>query len=359
VTLVALLLFLLLGGGLLWYSGRLDFLGRKTDAIATDLGQTRQDVAGLGDKMRTVAEQSAEHFSDIDRKLDAQRDTQAKMMDLIDQVAKEAIAREAQLRGGIDKLKQDLGATVDDLNRRLVVKPNDKPAAPAPRAPAAAGKPAPRIEPGMKMDVILKRGNYYTGVLLGISGTEVALQTNPNAGAKPSKFDIKDVQAFQTRDGVFALNEETKEFEPALTYFRFNKSANHFERSDDPEDATLAQDAQVLGPVNAVKALLAVSRDGSWSVGLPLPASKSPTAIPAYHLKELITAKGVYTYDDKKQDYDYKSHGQLATEAKEKRDEYWRQVDEKQWARRKESYQLVTNRLKALAPYYWRRWWWW
>jgi hypothetical protein len=285
------------------------------------------------------------------------------MMDLIDQVAKEAIAREAQLRGGLDKLKQDLGANLDDLNRRLAGKPDAKvggaAGAAAAVAPKAAARPAPRIEPGMKMDVILKKGNYYTGVLLGINGTEVSLQTNPNAGAKPSKFDIKDVQAFQTRDGVFALNEETMAFEPALTYFRFNPSSKLFERTEDPEDATLAQDAQVLGPVNAVKALLAVAKDGQWTIGLPLPASKAPAALPAYHLKEIITAKGVYTYDDAKQEYTYKSHFELAQDAKAKRDEYWKQVDEKQWQRRKESYELVTNRLKALAPYYWRRWWWW
>ena len=46
----------------------------------------------------------------------------------------------------------------------------------------------------MKMDVVLKKGTYFTGVLLGISATEVSVQTNPNSD-KPSKFDIRDVQA--------------------------------------------------------------------------------------------------------------------------------------------------------------------
>jgi len=158
---------------------------------------------------------------------------------------------------------------------------------------------------------------------------------------------------------VFALNEQSMAFEPALTYFRFNPSSKLFERTDDPADATLAEDAQVLGPVNAVKALLAVARDGQWTVGLPLPASKAPGAIPAYHLKEIVTAKGVYTYDDTKQEYTYKSHYRLATEAKERRDEYWRQVDEKEYQRRKEAYELGTNRLGALAAYFGGRWMWW
>jgi hypothetical protein len=357
VALVALLLFLLLGGGLLWHSGKLDRLWART-------GKIEDDLTDLGQQMRQQAESTADHFGRIEQEQAVKRDKDHKELMAKVDAAEQVMAQEAaKLRIGVDQLKKDLGATLDDLNRRLTAKPNDMPAAadPRPAAPrAAAARPAPRIEPGMKMDVVLKKKDvYYTGVLLGISGTEVTLQTNPNAGAKPSKFDIKDVQAFQTRDGMFALNEDTQMFEPALTYFRFNPSSKLFERSDDPDDATLAQDAQILGPVNAVKALLAVPRDGQWTIGLPLPASKAPGAIPAYHLKEIVTAKGVYTYDDARQDYTYKSHYQLATEAKEKRDEYWRQVDEKQYERRKEVYGLVTDRFRALAPYYWRRWWWW
>ena len=105
----------------------------------------------------------------------------------------------------------------------------------------------------MKMDVIMKRGEYYTGVLIGIDGTRVRLQTIPDPKAKPSEFDIKDVQAFHTRDGVFAFNEETGGFESAVTFFRYNKSSGHFERMDDnPQDATMAQDAAIRGPTNAV-----------------------------------------------------------------------------------------------------------
>ena len=74
-----------------------------------------------------------------------------------------------------------------------------------------------------------------------------------------------------------------------------------------------------------------IGKTGEWCVGLPIPASQSPGAIPAYHLKEIITSKGVYTYDDRKQDYDYKPHTQVAAEARAARDEYWRKVDEKEY----------------------------
>ena len=48
VAAVALLLFLLLGGGFLWSTGRLHMLGRKTDEIATDVAKTRGDVTAPG-----------------------------------------------------------------------------------------------------------------------------------------------------------------------------------------------------------------------------------------------------------------------------------------------------------------------
>lgn len=365
VTLVALFLFVLLGGGLLWHSGRLDRLFTRT-------GKIEEDVAGLGDQMRQQAQESAVHFNKIEQEQVAQKAAQDELMKKVDAAAQQVIAAEAAVRGGMENLKKELGASVDDLNRRLAGKPADQPAdAPAPPVPpppgapvpprAAAAKKGPRIEPGMKMDVILKdRSNFYTGVLLGITGTEVKLQTLEWAGAKPTVVDLKKVGAFQTRDGVYALNEETGNFEPALTYYKLNKSSKEFERLDSTSrEPSMAEDAKVLGPTQAVAAVWARGPSGEWCVGLPLPASKSPDSMPAYHLKEVITAKGLYTYDDKAGDYSFKSHGELAADAQAKRDEYWKQVDEKQWQRRKESYQLVTNRLRALAPYYWRRWWWW
>jgi FHA domain len=357
VTLVALILFLMLGGGLLWHSGKLDRLFTRT-------GKIEEDVAGLGDQMRQQAQDTAVHFGKIEEEQVAQKAAQDELMKKVDAAAQQVIAAEAAVRGGMENLKKELGASVDDLNRRLAGKPAEKPAddpaaAPVPRA--AAAKKGPRVEPGMKMDIILKdRSNFYTGVLLGISGTEVRLQTLEWPGAKPTVLDLKKVGAFQTRDGVYALNESTGNFEPALTYYKLNKSSREFERLDSTSrEPSMPEDAKVLGPTQAVAAVWARGPGGEWCVGLPLPVSQSPDSVPAYHLKEVVTAKGVYTYDDKAGDYSFKAHSQLAAEAKEKRDEYWRQVDEKQWQRRKESYQLVTNRLRALAPYYWRRWWWW
>jgi len=173
------------------------------------------------------------------------------------------------------------------------------------------------------------------------------------------QWDIREVQAFQTRDGIFAFNEAAGQFEPGVTYFRFNKSSQQMERVDANQDTYLAQDAQVLGPTNSARALLSVGPTGEWCVGLPLPASRSPQALPAYHFKEIVTSKGVYAYDDQKQDFVYKSHTQFAQEAKEATDKYWEEWRKKNWDRRVQEYQLGTERLKALAPLFWRPWSWW
>jgi hypothetical protein len=355
VSVAAAICFLLLAGGLLWHSGKLDRLGART-------GKIEDSMTVLGEQMRQQADDTANHFGKIERDVVAQKAADDERTQKIDAVAQQVIAQEAKARGGLAKLKNELGASVDDLNRRLTDKPlGAPPQEPAP-PPVTTKRAGPRIEPGMKMDVIMKLNlnTVYTGILLGIDGTNVRLQTLDLAGAKPTLLDLRKVQAFQTLDGMFSLNDATGEFEPAVTYFRFNRSSKEFERTDSGSQMpVLAEDAQILGPSSAVRALWARGPSGEWCVGLPLSGGQSPASIPAYHFNQIITAKGLYTFDGPTQDFVYKAHSQLAAEAKEKRDEYWRQVDEKEWQRRKEAYQLATDRFTGLASYAGRSWWWW
>jgi pSer/pThr/pTyr-binding forkhead associated (FHA) protein len=353
-AIVALLLFLLLGGGLLVYSDKLRSHGEQIGELKTGQEKLTDDVAALGANVRKLADETADHFAKVDQDLAAGREKQDKTQEAVRAV----LAEEARVRGGIDQLKKDLGASLDDLNRKLTLKPAERAnQQQPPRAAANGKKPGPRIEPGMKVDAIMKDGsNYYKGVLLGIDGTHVRLQTLPYPDAKPSEFDIRQVQAFQTRDGIFAYNEATGEFVSAITYFKLNKASGMFERTDDQLDPYRCEDAQVLGQMT-VRALWGWGPDGGRVLGLPGAGSQSPPPMEAKYLAEVVTAKGIYTFDQSTMDYTFKPYSQLAAEAKVKRDEYWDKVDEKQWQRRKESYQLVTDRLHALWPYFWRRWW--
>ena len=181
----------------------------------------------------------------------------------------------------------------------------------APKAAAAPAKPI-RIEPGEKVSVVVKNKCFYTGSYIGMTDKTVKLQTIPDPTARPSEWDIREVQAFQTRDGIFAYNESTGQFEPGVSYYRFNKSTGQMDKINSAQDTYLAQDAQILGPTNSAQALLSIGPTGEWTVGLPMPESRSPQSIPAYHFKEIVTSKGVYAYDDQKQDFVYKSHTEFA-----------------------------------------------
>jgi hypothetical protein len=285
-------------------------------------------------------------------KLKKQADEHRKKADELYQKARAAaqphIAAEAKARGGADQARQQLGVTLEEINARL------QPGAP----PLPPGTPGYRVEPGMRVDVIMKVGaNQYSGALVGIDGTKVLLQTIPLPGAKSSAFDVSDIAAFQTSYGIFAYNPKTRRIVPALTYYYFNKATGNFERmTTGIGDAFLAEDAKVVGPTNSALALYGVAPDGSWSIGLPVPYSESPQAIPAANFQRIITSQGTYSYDDKGKDYTYKTHAQVAQEAQAQKDAAGQAYYKQLWDRDVQSYQLQTDRVRALQPYYTSFW---
>src|SRR5207248_10123262 len=147
----------------------------------------------------------------------------------------------------------------------------------------------------------------------------------------------------------------------AMTFYKFNKPAGAFERLDSlSQDTYLSEDAAVTkGAVHSARVLLSRGSLGELCIGLPVPAAQGPQVLPAYNFDEIVTAKGVYTYNTAKQDYDYKTHVQIAAEIKAATDQKWKEFEEKEYRRRVEAYKLGTERIRALASYYRRRWWWW
>jgi hypothetical protein len=214
------------------------------------------------------------------------------------------------------------------------------------RQPAALG-----LEPGMRVDVIMKNGGtYYTGTLVGIDGARVRLQTIPLPGARPSEFDLSKVQAFRTSAGVYAYDPGTGKLVPAMTYYRLDQSAGTFERMSSRSDgAFLGVRARILGPTNSACASLAIGPDGSWLVGLPATASDSPQTIPASNFREVVTSGGVYKYDAQAKDYAYQSHAQIADVARAARDAAGQAYYQQQWDR---AYQLRTADAQAQQTYY-------
>jgi hypothetical protein len=364
VAAVALALLLLLFGGLWLFGDRLRGVAARTEEVAETTQKGFENVDEQFKQINARVDQVTSEFARIDKDLEDRKQAEAENADKLAQIARDVARQEQaerQRQGKLDKVADNLA----ELNQKLA-KPENRAgggatggkadAARAEAPPAAARQVA--LKPGQRMDVILKKGVFYTGSLVSIDKERVKLQTNPNH-TKPSEFDIRDVQAFQTRDGVFAYDEATGTFESALTYYRLNRSSGEFERAESTQDAYLSEDASVAGPTSAAHALLSRGPAGELCVGLPLPASRSPGALPAYHFKEIVTSKGVYTYNESKHDYDFKAHAEIAAAIKAATDKFWKEREEKEHQRRVESYKLGTERVRALAGLYWRRWWWW
>jgi hypothetical protein len=237
----------------------------------------------------------------------------------------------------------------DDETRRTVRR-----SGPAGQVPPPDSSAAPGLEPGMRVDVILKNaGTCYTGTLVGIDGATVRLQTIPLPGARPSEFRLSDVQAFHTCAGVYAYDPGTGRLVPAMTYYRLDQSAGAFERMSSGSDgAFLGVPARILGPTNWEWASLAVGPDGSWVVGLPAPAPDSPQTIPASNLREVVTSGGVYTYDAQAKNFAYQSHAQIADAARAARDAAGQAYYQQQWDRTVQLYQLQINGAQTLQSYY-------
>jgi hypothetical protein len=260
----------------------------------------------------------------------------------ISQAAQPHLDAQAAAHGGQEQARRAAGASLADINARLAAR----------AAAAGSSQGGPRIEPGMKMTVLLKsNAKYYTGTLVGVRDGKLLLQTIPEPGAKPSEFELKDIAAFQISAGIFAYNPNAGKIVPALTCYRFNKATGNFDRMDScPGDVFLAEHAQVVGPTKSTPALFDSSADGTWAVGLPVPFDNSTPRIPAASFQKVITSEGVYTYDPQAKGYNYKSHAAFAREAQAQKDAAGQAYYKQQWDHDTQQYQLQTNRIQAMQP---------
>jgi hypothetical protein len=283
-------------------------------------------------------------------KLKKQSDEQQKIDDetrrKVNETARKNIDTQAKAGGGAEQARRDHGASLGQINDRLPK--TDGQTAPA---DSSAG---PRLEPGARVEVVMKNGNYYSGTLIGIDGAKVRVQTIPDPEAKPSEFNLDKIAAFRTSDGMFAYNRKLGRFEPALAVYRLNRSSGVFERTESSYGAAfLTEPARVLGPPpGAVWGLVGIAQDGAIALALPIPQSESPEAIPADRIQEIVTSAGVYSYDPKTKDFTFKSHAQFAEEARQQRDAAGQAYYDKEWARRMLEYQVTHPPVVTMLPYY-------
>lgn len=240
------------------------------------------------------------------------------------------------------------------LDLRDLNKPMASPS--TPKSPGDTGGLS--IEPGERVEVFVKDSqNPYVGAFVGIDGAKVLLQTIPAPDAKPSEVDLRNVQAFQTDDGIYAYNRATGQFVPALTYYKLNPATGNFERmAGATGDSFLAYTAKVIGPTSSVVALLGVAPDGSWSLGLPVPPRESPTSIPASNFQQIVTTEGVYTYNPAAKNFTYQTHVAIAQATDAKNLAEMKANNLADWNRRMQEYQIKNPPPVAMNPYYSASW---
>src|SRR4051794_13440242 len=106
------------------------------------------------------------YFDTVYAQATAQRNAADEQRAKVRAAAQRHIDALVKANGGMTQVRRTYGASLADLNARL---PN-----PAGQSRPAGAAPGPRLEPGMRVDVIMKNGaDSYTGTLVGIEGSTV------------------------------------------------------------------------------------------------------------------------------------------------------------------------------------------
>ncbi|HEX4590674.1 MAG TPA: hypothetical protein VH120_12130, partial [Gemmataceae bacterium] len=196
------------------------------------------------------------YFEKLNNRLEEQKKKDEETREK-DRAAENKIEAQAKAAGGVEQARREHGASIGQINARL---------RPAPGQPQPAkSSSGPRLEPGTHVEIVTKDGRDYSGTLVGIDGTRVRLQTIPDPSARPSEFDLNNIAAFRTRDGMFAYNLRSGRFEPALAIYRLNRTTGDFERMDAKYgSAFLTEPARIIGPPpGTVWGLVGLAPDGS------------------------------------------------------------------------------------------------
>jgi hypothetical protein len=315
-------------------------LARSGDPQAGPSGQTPPNVLtdpAYFEKLQKQADELRKQADELDRKLK--------------QAAQPHLDAQTKALGGQDQARRTAGASLAEINARLAARAGQSP-------PPADANPGPRIEPGMKMTVLMKtNSHHYTGTLVGVQDGKLLLQTIPAEGAKPSQFELRDIAAFQISAGIYAYNPKIGQIVPAVTCYTLNKVTGNYDRMEKcPSDTFLAEHAKIVGPTKSTPAFFDASLHGTWGVGLPIPFDNSPQTIPAANFQQIITSKGVHTYDAATKGYTYKSHAQFTKEAQAQKDAAGKEYYKNQWDRHTQEYQLETNRVQAMQPIFTSPW---
>ncbi len=383
-VLLALLGILTAGGAYAYWRlhGRIDKIDASVSAIGERVDRQKEEVA----------EQNAQHLALINAKLDA------KFMEVVTKMAEQEKAQLQAQNKLTDVTKQLFN--LEELNKRVKERPADPALPPLPEPPAPQGQPrgVPRVndpailkapppadnaksdlpqevpdarpavkppapaeaaqiefKPGDRIDLLHKNGHAYSGNLVFVSAERVKLLSNPNWPNRPSDYDMRDVLAIQTKDGMYAFSRELGAFVNALSSYALKPGSDTFVKLSGNPDTYLAENVKIVG-TKTVNGLYSYGQEGQHVITLPLP--NGPDSIPAYQFQTLVTSKGIFEWNKDTSRYDFTTHPAIAAKIKAENDKYWKEFQEERYRKNMEGYEAATRRLQALAPFWGTRWWW-
>lgn len=358
ITMLAAMFFvlMLLIAGAVWL---IDLRGRSTDQNVAKVGQTVDQYGKtLDDTQKQVENISADvktlamNFDESNKRHQEQRDADSKRIDL---AATDARRLNLEMLEEMRR-KQAQGQAVpagerpvDDLNALNRARGG--------RADVDPTEPPLELKPGLTLSIRLRNtGNnkgvdYENSALAAATGDAIFLHSFNEA--KPKKIAIEEIETLFVKNQMYAYNPSTSQFEPGLAYFRLEKTAGMFSRVPRQDiDLSVSERGIIEGETSTQ---CFVSRSAGMSLVLPKSRFGS-SSFEAKVIETITTNYGVYTWYEPEREYKFKTHAAIAKEINEVKDRQAKDQKEDEYKKKIEQYKLVTDRVKALRPYWWSWW---
>lgn len=356
------LLLLMLISTVIWLLNRqLDVSTSKTHARIEEVNQTVDTVKGRQDEADKKLDQIvadvrgvAGRLDDINKQQKAERDKDRQRIDqAVNLAVREAARMNENIQAELRRL-QEQGKKLDA--NRMPVADLDA------LNKARGGNVDPsehslKFKPGLVLSIRKKNsGNrrqfdYENMALVHATPDAIYLQWFED---KPKEVKVEDIETIAVKNQIYNFDPRSKSFEPGVAHYRLDRASAQFVRqSNSEDDLSVYQRGTIVGE-SPTFCLIHRSAQGI-SIALPKNVYGS-TAFPAKSILEVVTNFGVFVWSEAERDYVFQTHQQYADKYNAERDKARKEQLEEEWKKRKEAYQLVTERLKAVRPYWWHWW---
>lgn len=337
----------------------IDLRGRSTDDTVknvektvgqqgTALNQAQKKLDDISADMKTLAQ----NFDDSNKRNDELRKDDLKRIDLASADARrfnqellEEFRRkqaQGQAVAAGDRPVNDLNA----LNRARGGANTDD-----------GNEPPLELTPGMVLSIRKRnsgntKGVDYENAALA-TATGDALYLKWFEDNNPKKIPVEDIETLFVKNQMYTFNPTSNRFEPGLAYYRLEPSTGAFVRAPRQDVDLSTSERGIIEGETSTQCF--VNRTTGLHLVLPK-ARFGSTSFEAKMIATITTNYGVYTWLEGKREYEFKSHQSLAKEINAERERHAKEQRDDEYRKKVERYKLMTDRLKALRPYWWSWW---